>query len=124
MFYSSLQRAAREVVSLLAAPRFPKMHCCLQFLREKDKSCHSAVSSLPATREERLNHAGWQGRTVVVTSSGLSRAAVVAACSGGRVRESWDPTPCVGSCYMLLSGRPVAGKCFCQQSVMQLLSRK
>lgn len=98
----------------------PKMHCCLQFLKEKGKSCCSAVSSLPSTGEERLNHAWWQGETMAVTSSGLCCAAVVAACSGGRARESQDPAPCAGSCYVLQSGRPVAGKCTCQQSVMPL----
>lgn len=57
---------------------------------------------------ERLNHARWQGRTMAVTSRGLGCAAVVTACSGGRVRKTWDPAPCIGSCYVLLSGRPVA----------------
>lgn len=47
------QRAAREVILLLAALHLPKIHCCLQFLREKGKSCRSAVSSLQGTREER-----------------------------------------------------------------------
>lgn len=36
------------------------------------------------------------------------------------MRESQDPGPCIGSRCMLLSGRPVAGKCTCQQSVTQL----
>lgn len=118
LFCSSLQRAAREVVLLLAAPCFPKMHCCLQFPQGKGQAL---LLCLPGTREERLNHTRWQGRSVPsATSGGLSHAAVVAACSGGRARGSRDPAPCVGSCYVLLSGRPVDGKCTCQQSVMQL----
>lgn len=101
LFSLSIQRAAGEVVLLLAALCFPERHCCLQLLREKGKSCRSAVSTLPGTRVERLNHTWWQGRTVVVTGSSHSHAAGVAACRGGRARGSRDPPPCAGSCYVL-----------------------